>query len=79
MRAELKRSGARSGATVLLQGHVQIHRIAPVGFIERLEGDVADAETKGGGIERDMVGVSRIVLGDGGEEDFRAIRDEMKD
>jgi hypothetical protein len=65
--------------TALLQGHVQVHRIPPVGFIERLEGDAAGAETKGAGIERDMVGVSRIVLGDGGEEDFRAIRDEMKD
>ena len=39
--------------TVLLQGHVQIHRISPVGFIERLEGDAADAETKGAGVARD--------------------------
>ena len=39
--------------TALLQGHVEIHRIPLVGFIERLEGDAAGAETKRAGIARD--------------------------
>ncbi len=53
-RAPSERAGlAHSGVTALLQGHVQIHRISPVGFIERLEDNPVDAETKDAGIALD--------------------------
>jgi hypothetical protein len=49
------------GSIPLLQCHVQIHRVAAVGLVERLQLRVADSEPQGGGVARDGLADVRRV------------------